>query len=70
MSEVTTTSPGPARSAIHLSASSGPCATITVSISGWGEGRIPPFDTTTIRVPCLVPTRSISAFTGQASAST
>ena len=36
---------------------------------GFCEGRMPPFDTTTIRTLCRVATVSASAFTGQASAS-
>ena len=57
-------------SAIHLSASSGPLDTKTLSTSGFCEGLMPPFDTTTIRTLCRVATVSASDFTGQASAST
>jgi hypothetical protein len=46
MSPVMTTSPVWARSAIHMSATSGPSGTITFSISGFCDGRNPPLETT------------------------
>src|SRR6056297_1898448 len=69
ISVVTTTSPLPARSAIHLSASSGPSATICIVTSGLRDGRKPLLATSTMRTPCRVATFSASDLTGQASAS-
>ena len=69
MSPVTQTSPGPILSAIHISAASGPCPTITVSTNGCGLGRMPPFETTKTLSAWRSATRSAWSFTGQASAS-
>ena len=69
-SAVTQTSPGPIRSAIHLSAASAPCSTTTIATSGCAEGRIPPLVTKVTDAPCRSATFTISARTGQASAST
>jgi len=50
-SDVTTTSPGPARSAIQSSARSSPSLTITFSISGLGGTLSQPLLTTSVRTP-------------------
>mmetsp|Transcript_26984 Transcript_26984/g.48929 ORF Transcript_26984/g.48929 Transcript_26984/m.48929 type:complete len:328 (+) Transcript_26984:3132-4115(+) len=70
MSPVMTTSPIPARSAIHMSATSGPSGTMTVSTRGFCDRRSPPFETILTGTRWRVATFSASALTGQASAST
>jgi hypothetical protein len=70
MSEVTTTSPGPARSAIQSSAASKLCPTMTRSIRGSRGTNMKAFETTKTLTPWRCATRYTSCFTGQASAST
>ena len=70
ISAVTAMSAGPIRSAIQSSAASGPSATTTRLISGLRSSRIQLFDTICTRSSYRAATRSTSAFTGHASAST
>jgi hypothetical protein len=69
MSPVTTTSPGPAVVGDPFVGLVRAIGDKTLSTSGLAEGRMPPFDTSTMRMRCRVATVSASAFTGQASAS-
>ena len=69
-SAVTQTSPGPMRSAIHLSAASAPASTTTIATSGCRLGRRPPLVTKVTGWAWRSATRTVSSRTGQASAST
>ena len=69
-SAVTQTSPAAMRSAIHLSAASAPSLTTTTCTRGCALGRRPPLVTKRTSARCRSATRTTSARTGQASAST